>query len=428
MTPVPSIAKNLTKAFVLVTLLSSAVVALAVWLVVRNEVKELLNETLQSAAVAMRPQFSQGLLPLPLDSRPPNTISADDGYAWQLVVYSPSGAATRIAGSVQSPAEPFAAQYTEGSFSNQDWQIFGVAINQPGQMLYVAQRHSEQTEAALEIAISAAIAGIVVSMLTFTILRIFTQRELAPVERLAKRLQVHDILAAPHGLGLAERTELQAVHAAIDALALQLNQRLANERAFSAHAAHSLRTPLAGIDAQLAMALREVPAAFHPRLERIRSASTRLQGVVSVLLALFRSHVVLQREPLQLAKLIEEIPAHGLAIDIVQEVALHADPDLVSAVLINLLDNAVRYGADQVHISTHTAQTLRIQDNGPGLPPAKRAALAHALMTGQLQSEAGLGLSIAQLVAQAHGGYMELPDTGSGFTVDIHLGPATLPS
>ena len=79
------------------------------------------------------------------------------------------------------------------------------------------------------------------------------------------------------------------MHDAISALGERLARRVANERAFSAHAAHALRTPLAGIDTQLAVAQREAPASLQPRLARVREAAGRLTRVVSALLALFRS-------------------------------------------------------------------------------------------------------------------------------------------
>src|SRR6185295_5326482 len=102
-------------------------------------------------------------------------------------------------------------------------------------------------------------------------------RELEPLQRLSQRLEGHEPLDGLATLGPAERRELAPVHAAIDALGARLARRVAHERAFTAHAAHALRTPLAGIDAQLAVALREAPPALAPRLQRVRAAAGRLQ-------------------------------------------------------------------------------------------------------------------------------------------------------
>ncbi|MFO1266659.1 MAG: histidine kinase dimerization/phospho-acceptor domain-containing protein [Rubrivivax sp.] len=77
----------------------------------------------------------------------------------------------------------------------------------------------------------------------------------------------------------------------------RLAANAAAERAFSAHAAHALRTPLAGLEAQLAVAQREAPPALQGRLARMRGATTRLSHVVTALLALFRSGSELKRVP-----------------------------------------------------------------------------------------------------------------------------------
>src|SRR5690606_37583347 len=143
-------------------------------------------------------------------------------------------------------------------------------------------------------------------------LRARVNRELAPLERLSARLRGYDLLAPGASLGQAERAELQPIHRAIDELSVQLSRRLANERAFSAHAAHALRTPLAGIDAQLAVALREAPEALQPRLQRVRAAAGRLQRVVAALLALFRSGVEVRPEAVALATLLARLPVEGL--------------------------------------------------------------------------------------------------------------------
>src|SRR5512134_193270 len=98
-------------------------------------------------------------------------------------------------------------------------------------------------------------------------LRLRVRRELQPLQTLSERLRMHDPLARSPLLGAAERAELAPVHAAIDALGQRLADRVAQERAFATHAAHALRTPLAGMDAQLAVALREVAPEHQPRLQ-----------------------------------------------------------------------------------------------------------------------------------------------------------------
>lgn len=422
MARLPSIATRLARTLLASSLLWSLAVSVAVWLAVRHEVGELLDDTLQGAAEAMRPSLEGEVLPQngvaggPLGS---------DRYAWQVVSHAGGGPARVLAHSSRAPEAPFVATPTAGFAHLEEWRLFGTALGHDGRMLYVAQSSAEQVEAALDVGFDAALATLAVALLAHLWLRVRAVHELAPVHRLSERLEQHDLLAPGATLGPAEREELRPVHAAIDALAAQLARRLAAERAFSAHAAHSLRTPLAGIDAQLAVALREAPEALQPRLQRVRSAAGRLQRVVAALLALFRSGVELKREPLDLALLLSRLPAEGLAVTVQPGARITADPDLLSAALLNLLDNALRHGAQALEVSVEGPGRLRLQDDGPGVDATRRAALQAAIDAGGSEGAGGgLGLMLAALVARAHGGRLWLPPAERGFAVELVLDEA----
>jgi len=417
----PSIAHRLAWTLLGSALLWSVAVSAAVWLTVRHEVSELLDDTLQGAAEAMRPSLD-GALTSPA---PPTGPAPSDRYAWQVVGHGADGLAVVLAASARAPQTPLLATPTAGFVHTPDWRIFGTALGPPGRMLYVAQTQDEQLEAALDIGFSAALATLAVALLAHLWLRARAAQELAPLQRLSDRLSTHDLLAPGATLGPAARAELQPMHTAIDALAAQLRQRLAQERAFSAHAAHSLRTPLAGIDAQLAVALREAPPELQPRLQRVRAAATRLQRVVAALLALFRSGVELHRSAIDLPALLARLPVDGLQVVTVATAPVVADADLLSAAVLNLLDNAVRHGARTVHVSTPAPGVLRLDDDGPGVTDARRQLLSSVLSAESADdgnNHSGLGLKLASLVARAHGGTLTLPPTAEGFAVELTLG------
>lgn len=421
MSRLPSIATRLARMLLASTLLWSVAVSLAVWLAVRHEVGELLDDTLQGAAEAMRPSLEGDMLPRNgTAGHPPGS----DRYAWQVVSHAGGAPARVLAHSSRAPQTAFVATPTAGFVQATDWRVFGTALGHDGRMLYVAQSRAEQLEAALEVGFDAALATLAVALLAHLWLRARAVHELAPVQRLSQRLQQHDLLAPGATLGPAERAELQPVHAAIDALAAQLARRLAAERAFSAHAAHSLRTPLAGIDAQLAVALREAPPALQPRLQRVRAAAGRLQRVVAALLALFRSGVDLQREPLDLAALLGRLPVEGLVVTVEPGARIEADADLLSAALLNLLDNALRHGATRIVVASPAPGRLRLHDDGPGVDAPRRQALQDAVDAGGGEPGGGLGLMLADLVARAHGGRLTLPASDHGFVVELSLIPA----
>ena len=416
----PSIGRRLARTLLVGAALWSVAISLAVWLAVRHEVRELLDDTLQGAAEAM-----QATLDDSPDAAGPRVVApaqASSRYAWQLVDYTAGPVPRLLQASSRAPAQPFSATPAPGFADRPGWRVYGAAMEGGGTMLYVAQSQDEQMEAVWDVVFYAALATLTVALLMYLWLRLRVARELLPLQHLSDRLRGHDLLAPGATLGPAEREELQPMHQALDELATQLARRLAQERAFSAHAAHALRTPLAGMDAQLAVALREAPEALQPRLQRVRTAADRLQRVVVALLALFRSGVALRRETVELAGLLSRLAVEGLDLQVAPDARVDADPDLLAAALLNLLDNALRHGAHRVQITTPAPHVLTLQDDGPGVSEARRVALQAALLSDDAEGPTGLGLVLAHGVARAHGGQLLLLPCEHGFAVTLQLG------
>ena len=425
--PKQSISTRLLRALTLWALVWCVALALAVWLAVHEETEELLDDTLQATAEAlMRPLLADGV--------PAATASGAEGlratsgrrFVWQQV--SHAGPAAVVRHSVGAPVAPLLATPSPGFSSLPDWRVYGVALGRDSQLLYVAQTTVERSEAMAELGFAVLLAGLPMGLLGLLWLRLRVRQELAPMLALSQRLANHDPLQPGATLGPAQHAELHPVHQAIDALATRLVQRVAQERAFTAHAAHALRTPLAGIDAQLAVALREAPAALQPRLQRVREAATRLQRVVVGLLTLFRSGLELQREPLNLHALLDRLAPEGLAVRVLASQPVTGDVDLLTAALLNLLDNAQRHGAHEVLVSTPAPEVLRLHDDGEGADAARRQGWQQALDSQDYQGRTGLGLMLADLVARAHGGRLRLPEAARGFAVELHLAPMPDPS
>jgi len=426
-TRLPSISRRLTNALLFWALLWGAVLAGAVWLAVRQEVNELLDDTLQAAAEGLvGPLLASGSAvpeaPSAGTAAAPSGGSASGRYAWQLVGHN--GGARLLRSSSRAPAEPLQATPSAGYADVPGWRVFGMPIGQGGHMLYVGQTRDERIEAQLEVIMMVALASLPMGLLALLWLRARLRHELRPLQVLSDRLATLDPLgelAPGQVLGPADREELRPVHAAIDALAARLARRVAHERAFTAHAAHALRTPLAGIDAQLAVALRECPPALAPRLQRVRDGAARLQGVVVALLGLFRTDSPPARSAVDVASLLARLPAVGLQVRVAAGTVVQADADLLAAALVNLLDNALRHGARQVSVSLTGHGGLRLDDDGPGVPTERRAQLQAALDTQAYDGATGLGLMLADLVARAHGGGLTLPAVEHGFAVELRL-------
>lgn len=414
----PSIRARLANALLLWSLVGGAGVALAVGYAAQGEVGELLDETLQSSAATLGSALRIANLeggPAPISSAP--TADDENEFAWQVV--ATDGAV--LLRSANAPAAALHKVATAGFSDTAEWRLFGSALGSEGRMLYVAHSVSERAEARAEVALSAALAALSIGLLGHAWLRLRVRQELRPLEQLAVTLEHHDPLDPAQALGAAERLELMPVHAAIDQLGQRLARRVAHERAFTSHAAHALRTPLAGMDAQLAVALRESTPALQLRLQRVRDASKRLQRVVQALLDLFRVGGEVRRSEVDLQALLAHLPIEGIEVALQGCIVLQADADLLAAALANLLDNAQRHGAKRVVVSQPAAGMLRLQDDGPGATPERLRELRRALAEQDYDGHTGLGLMLADLVARAHGGGLGLPEAAQGFVVELSL-------
>lgn len=422
-----SIRSRLANAILIWALVWGIAVGFAVWLASTQEVDELLDDALQSSSELLGLLVSQ-------DSGESNPVSATvqppgpdtvERFAWQLVAAD----GTLIMRSARAPAKPWHRAPEAGFSDDADWRIYGMPVGQAGRMLYSAQTQAERVEARVEVAMGSLLAALAVGLLGHVWLRARVRTELQPLAEMSQRLAEWDIdNASETVLGPAERRELVPVHDAVEALASRLSMRIANERAFAAHAAHSLRTPLAGIDAQLAVALRECPAEMNDRLQRVRGATTRLQGIVAALLGLFRAGGSLRREDLGVEALVVRLPVPALRVVVTPGARVDADPDLLAAVLLNLFDNSRRHGAGQVRIDVSEGRILRVWDDGTGITPARRERLQAALDAQAYEDIGGLGLMLADRVTRAHGGRLELAESDTGFMLRLDLGPVDDPA
>ncbi len=420
----PSIRGRLTLLLVAVALAWGVLMSVAVWLAVRHELDELLDETLQSSAEVLGQLLALGDVDaLAGGGAEIAAAGRHEHFAWQLV--GPGGA-VRLR-SVRAPQQPLLPLPTAGlSDAARDWRVYGLPLADGQHMLYVAQTRAERDEAAAETVLAAIWAALVIAGLSAFWLRRRVRHALQPLVELPVHLDRYEPLPPVVPLPAPRRRELEPVHQAIESLGQRLARRVANERAFSAHAAHALRTPLAGIDTQLAVAQREAPAQLQPRLARAREAAKRMTRVVSALLALFRSGSEPLRQPLDLQRLLQGLQPASLQLDLPHAPALAADADLLTAALINLLDNALRHGASRLQISLDLAggrQRLRLHDNGRGCAPERHRQLVAALAEQHYEDRTGLGLMLADLVARAHGGCLTLPAVDRGFAAELDLGP-----
>lgn len=220
---------------------------------------------------------------------------------------------------------------------------------------------------------------------------------------------------------------------------------------------HDLRTPLGGITGAASTLLQDegelTPEARQELLETIHEEGHQLQRLVTNLLDVTRLEsgvVELTKEWIPAEELVgsalnrleNRIGKRVIKVDLPTNLPLvQADPVLFEQVLINLLENALKFSpADQpIEIkgwATDRALTLSITDHGPGIPEGQEEHIFEKLVRfqqGEARAGAGLGLAICKGVMQAHGGRIAASNRASGgaqFLVSLPLGerPAAPPS
>jgi two-component system OmpR family sensor kinase len=310
----------------------------------------------------------------------------------------------------------------------EDWRVFGMRFEGQDRVLYVAQRVQERRAARMDAIKLLVPAALLVGLLSAYWMRVRVRRELRPITELSSAVKEFDPLKPGALLIDATRAELVPMHHAITELGGRLARRVATERAFVAHAAHALRTPLATMAANLAVAQRRAGPDERAQLQRTRDAADRLRRVVSALLTMFRSGGEAQCQVVNLDDLACQLPFDELDLQIEPDASVNADPDLLAAALMNLLDNAQRHGATAVEFTVTRGEggltRLMLRDNGSGMADTDRVRLQAALNSQDYDSLTGLGLMLVDLVARAHEGRLmllpELPErTGCGIEVTL---------
>ncbi|TXI22456.1 MAG: HAMP domain-containing histidine kinase [Roseateles sp.] len=426
--PLPSLRSELTRLATWIGLGWLLVLSVTLTWAVKHEVDDLMDETLRESAEVMYGVLVAAQLPGAPGGALPAVLPApehDEHMVWQIA--DDRGQVLRR--SHRAPATALSAQPLGGFFDAPgQWRAYGLRLPQGG-MLYVAQVGSERVESRYEAVASVVAVATLVSLVWVLLLRRRTQQALRPLEQLAREIEAYDPQRPASAPRPGERAETAAITEALASLGQRLARRLELEQAFAACAAHSLRTPLAGMDAQLALAQREPSEMLPQRISRVRGAVARLTQVVQSLLALFRTgdELSLALRDCRLEELLEQIPLDGLSVEVSQDCEFRADPNLLTIALLNLLDNTQRFGARQVKLQAQAlAQgvALRLEDDGRGATDTRRREIQQALREGDLGPGLGLGLRLASMVARAHRGELRVPPQQAGqagFSVELRL-------
>jgi two-component system, OmpR family, sensor kinase len=245
-------------------------------------------------------------------------------------------------------------------------------------------------------------------------------------------------------------TTINALLARLEAAFARREEALSRQRRFAADASHELRTPLTSIAGYAQMleewGLRD-PQTAREGVEAIRQESERMQRLVEGLLALTRGDegAPLEIEYHDLAAVAEEAvqtartaAGEKIALSYLppeQPVNAPFDRNRIRQVASILLDNAVKYTPNGGKVTVTVRETngwaaLEVSDTGVGISEDQLPLIFERFYRAEkarASSGAGLGLSIARQIAEAHGGKFEVESTpGKGSTFTLLL-PKRLP-
>jgi heavy metal sensor kinase len=261
------------------------------------------------------------------------------------------------------------------------------------------------------------------------------QTQLITAQNLSARLDV-----------MNERDELGGLGLTINQLLERLENSFKEQQRFIADASHELRTPLAVLRGETEVALSQSRRIdeYKASLNLIKDEAERLSRIVEDLFVLARQPAdrrVVTKHPVRLDQIVAECGRAAsvlaaqkdlnLRVDPGTALSLNGDDELLQRMILNLLDNAVKYTPSGGEISValiarNGDARLTVRDNGIGIPAKDQPHVFDRFYRvdkarSRAMGGAGLGLSIARQIAEAHGGTVSVESSAQGSVFTIQL-------
>ena len=242
--------------------------------------------------------------------------------------------------------------------------------------------------------------------------------------------------------------EVEELSAAFNSMADELSQVEDSRREFVANVSHELRSPITAISGYIeGMRDGVIPPEEQDKyLAIVSDESKRLSHLIGELLALSRlerDDAAIECTDFDICDLLErvflrrtgDLEKHGMDVDCdfdPEPCFVHADMARIDQVLVNLIDNAIKFTPDGGLITLRVRAesglcTVTVQDNGVGVLPEDRPRIFERFFTADRAHTSGkgtgLGLSICQRILEMHGQKIRLLDTDAGaafaFTLEM---------
>lgn len=337
------------------------------------------------------------------------------------------------------------------SGDSEDWYLYDACRSVGGQTVWIrsvaaAGRPDATILTLLRLALFvlpfyilfAAAGGYLLARRAFRPVRRITQtaREIVQGNDLTRRIALGD-----------GRDEIYTLAAEFDRMFARLEAAFEREKQFTSDVSHELRTPTSVILSQAEYALNHAADLQEAReaLQAVLDQAEQMAGMISQLLTLARStdqraklHIEMvnfsELAELVVAQMQEQAAAREMQLisEIEPDIQLYADETMLMRLLINLVDNGIKYGraGGWVRIELHSDGKQvcgKVSDNGDGVRPEHRELVWERFWQAdpaRSRAGAGLGLSMVRWIVQAHGGSVTLQSEygkGAAFLFSLPL-------
>lgn len=315
-------------------------------------------------------------------------------------------------------------------------------LTDEGFEVYVAETTNKRDRLVWEVILAGLVPSLMVAVIAVALVWLGVSHGLAPLRKLRNELQQR----SPHDLRPVDESqapsEVRPAITALNRLLQRVHETSQSQRRFLADAAHQLRTPLAGLQMQLELELRESSSpSLRGTLIKMRDAVLRTGKVTNRLLALARAEQTSTDRRdfarVDIRALAERVGTQWISAAISRNIDLGfelepasvvGDEALLAEMLANLIDNALRYtpGGGSVTLRCGVVDGdayFGVDDTGIGIPEAERKRVFQRFyrVAGAVGEGTGLGLAIVKEGADMHGAsvFISTAPAGSGTSICV---------
>lgn len=267
--------------------------------------------------------------------------------------------------------------------------------------------------------------------MSVTLLALWAGRALsAPLSAFARAAENFDVDRISPPFPESGPEEIRSAARALNAMRERIAALMKDRMRMLAAISHDLRTPITRLRLRSEFIEEEAQ-----RTQTLRDLD-QMQSMLESVLTLLRSGNAVEPTLVDVAALVQLVCeqfsdcGHAVTYQGPKRLKHTVRSDEIRRAITNLVENAVRFGSEvEVALTeSEAAATIEVSDNGPGIPEHKKCAMLEPFVRGDEartmdeSSGFGLGLSIAQTIAQTHGGSLSLRDnTPHGLRVVISL-------